>query len=181
MPVNYEALLLDLSGVIYDGTRVIQGAVAFMERARATSLVLRFVTNTATKSAATIRQDLLRMGIEIAPHELFTAPLAAKSYIEANGLRPYCLIHPEIEPDFAELPQENPNCVLLGDAREGLNYDSLNRAFRLCKQGAPLIAIRLNKYFMDDQGLMQDAGPFVRAIEWVADTEAIIMGKQEPL
>jgi HAD superfamily hydrolase (TIGR01458 family) len=76
--------------------------------------------------------------------------------------------------------QRDPNCVLLGDARERLDYASLNQAFRLCKQGGRLIGIGMNKYFKDENGLNLDAGPFIRAIEWAADTSAIIMGKPSP-
>ena len=38
----------------------------------------------------------------------------------------------------------------------------------------------MNRYFKDEDGLKLDAGPFIRAIEWAADTEAIIMGKPSP-
>ena len=172
-----RALLLDLSGVLYDGTRIIPGAVEAIAHARQHNLVLRFVTNTASKSAAVILAELEAMGIPVQPDELFTAPMAAKAYIEQQRLRPFCLIHRSLLPEFAQLPQHNPNCVLLGDARNDLNYDNMNHAFQLCKQGAPLIGIGMNKYFMDTDGLMLDAGAFIHAIEWAADTNAIIMGK----
>lgn len=172
-----KAMFLDLGGVLYDGSRPIAGAVEFIARARAAGLTLRFVTNTATKSAAGIVADLARMGIAIEARELLTAPLAARAHILAHRLRPMCIIHEAIRPDFADIEQHDPNCVLLGDAREGLGYAALNAAFRLCKAGAPLIGIGLNKYFMDDQGLMLDAGAFIRGLEWAADTKALIMGK----
>ena len=54
--------------------------------------------------------------------------------------------------------------MLLGDARQDLNYDNLNAAFRLCKSGAPLIGIGMNKYFKDDEGLKLDAGGFIRLL-----------------
>ena len=38
----------------------------------------------------------------------------------------------------------------------------------------------MNKYFKDENRLSLDAGPFIRAIEWAADTTAIIMGKPSP-
>lgn len=172
-----RALLLDLSGVLYDGTRLIAGAVDTIAAARQRGLVLRFVTNTASKPASVILAELEAMGIPVQTDELFTAPMAAKAYIEQQGLRPFCLIHRSLLPEFAALPQSDPNCVLLGDARNDLNYDNLNHAFQLCKKGAPLIGIGMNKYFMDTDGLMLDAGAFIHAIEWAADTQAIVMGK----
>lgn len=177
MSATPRALLLDLSGVLYDGSRVIAGAIDTIARARQRQLTLRFVTNTATKSAATILADLATMGFEVAADELFTAPMAAKAYIQAQQLRPFCLIHPALQPEFRDLNQHSPNCVLLGDARDDLNYANLNTAFRLCKNGAPLIGIGMNKYFREEDGLKLDAGGFIRLVEWAADCRATIMGK----
>lgn len=173
----FDALLLDLSGVLYDGTRLIAGAREAVATARQRGLILRFVTNTASKPAAAIRDELRQMGFDVRDGELFTAPMAAKQYLQQHNLRPWCLIHRAIRHEFADLDQHEPNCVLLGDARDDLNYTTLNRAFQLCKGGAPLLGIGMNRYFMDEEGLMLDAGAFIRAIEWAAGVEAIIIGK----
>ncbi|MCB1906398.1 MAG: TIGR01458 family HAD-type hydrolase [Rhodocyclaceae bacterium] len=177
MTADWKALLLDLSGVLFDGRRPIDGAVAFMRRARQSGRPLRFVTNTATKPAATIVDEMRQMGFEASLEELFTAPRAAHDYIASRGLRPYCLVHPSIRPEFDDVPQTDPNCVLLGDARDELNYRNLNRAFRLLHAGAPLIGIGLNRYFMDEGGMMLDTGAFIRGLEWAAGIDAVIMGK----
>ncbi len=177
MSSRYDALLLDLSGVLYDGSRLIAGAPEAVAAARGRGLILRFVTNTASKPAVTILAELQQMGIDARDGELVTAPMAAKQYLQRHDLRPYALVHRAIRHEFADIDQNEPNCVLLGDARDDLDYNHLNRAFQLCKQGAPLIGIGMNKYFMDDDGLMLDAGAFIRAIEWAADIEAVIMGK----
>lgn len=173
----YRALLLDLSGVLYEGSHIIEGAIETVARARERKLILRFVTNTATKSSATIARDLKKLQIDVQPGELFTAPKAAKSYILQERLRPYCLLHRDIKSEFEQIDQHDPNCVVLGDARDDLSYAALNQAFRLCKQGAPLLGIGMNKYFKDDEGLKLDAGAFIKAISWAADCEPIIMGK----
>lgn len=177
MTLAYKALFFDLSGVLYEGNRVIDGAAETITKAREKDLVLRFVTNTATKNSQTIIDGLHAMDIFIAEEELFTAPIAAKRYIQQRQWRPYCLIHQALQKDFAELTQQDPNCVLIGDVQEGLDYQRLNKAFQLCKQNMPLIGIGKNKYFKNEQGLNLDAGAFIHAIEWAADTNAIIMGK----
>lgn len=177
MEISCKALLLDLSGVVWEGEERIDGAAETIEEARSRGLTLRFVTNTATKSSADLLKKLERMEIDLEPEELFTAPNAARRYIEKKELRPYCLIHEAIHSEFSDLDQENPNCVLLGDARSDLNYESLNEAFRICHSGAELIGIGMNRYFKDGDDLSLDAGPFIHALEWAAETEAIIMGK----
>ena len=174
---SIKAIFFDLSGVLYDGSQHIDGAVDTVAEARRRGLTLRFVTNTASKGAAKILDDLYRMGFDIPAGELYTAPIAARDYVKAKGLRPYCLIHRALINDFAALDQSNPNCVILGDARDDLHYQSMNRAFGLCMEGAPLIAIGMNKYFKDDGGLKLDAGAFAQAIGWAAGIEPIVMGK----
>ncbi|WP_027329902.1 TIGR01458 family HAD-type hydrolase [Marinimicrobium agarilyticum] len=177
MTTPVKALFIDLSGVLYDGKDVIPGALEAMSHARQKGLTLRFVTNTATQSRETILENLATMGFSVEPEELFTAPDAALSYLQAQNLRPYALVHPSIKPMFDAQAEEEPNCVVLGDAREDLNYANLNQAFRYALEHRTLIAIGDNKYFSDGDQLCLDAGPFVRAIAWASDVEPVIMGK----
>lgn len=177
MAETYRAVLLDLSGVLYVDETAIDGAAAAIGKLQGSGVKLRFVTNTARKTRAQLLDDLAGMGFEIEPRTLFTAPLAAKAWVQQRGLRPYCLVHRNILPEFEDLERHAPNAVILGDAGEDLNYENINRAFRLCLDGAPLIAIGDNRYFKTETGLSLDAGPFVHALEYAADTRAIVMGK----
>lgn len=177
MTYSYKALFLDLDGVLFVGSEPIAGAADTINMAREKGLTLRFLTNTATQPRHQLIAKLASMDICVEENELYTAPIAAKQYLQQQGLRPYCLIHRDIRCDVAGLNETDPNCVLLGDARDELNYQNLNHAFQLCINGAPLIGIGMNRYFKNEQGLMLDSGPFIRAIEWAAGTEAIIMGK----
>ena len=179
MDESCRALFFDLSGVLYEGSQAIPGATEAIATARDKGFTLRFVTNTATKSSQQILSDLRTMNIHVPEHELFTAPIAAAAYIAARDLSPYCLLHESIRASFSKFESDSPDCVVLGDARDALNYENLNRAFALCMAGAPLIAIGMNKYFKDEQGLKLDAGPFVKALEWAVDTQAIVMGKPD--
>jgi HAD superfamily hydrolase (TIGR01458 family) len=172
-----KAVLFDLSGVLYIGTAAIPGAVDTIRRLRQQGVILRFVTNTASQSFDMVLQQLRRLGFETDESELFTAPKAAKQYLLQHQLRPYCLIHSLLKAEFEEIDQTDPNCVLLGDAQDDLNYKALNHAFNLLEQGYPLIGIGKNKYYKDTEGFKLDAGTFIHALEWASDTQAIITGK----
>ena len=174
---SVHAMFLDLSGVLYEGDTLVPGAVDAVNRFRDQGLILRFVTNTATKSTSQILEKLHGMGIPLKDEELFTAPMAARALIRKKGWRPHCLVHEQIQSDFDTFSSEDPDCVVVGDARDGLTYDALNQAFRLLKDGAPLIGIGYNRCFKGDDGMMLDAGAFIHALEWAAETEAIITGK----
>ena len=124
-----------------------------------------------------LHEGLQRLGFDVPAAHIFTAPLAVRRYLEAHALRPYLLIHPNLAPEFADLPQEEPNAVVLGFAQQSFTYESLNRAFRLLKNGAPLLATGRTRYFQGRENLELDAGPFVTSLEYAAETDAIILGK----
>jgi len=177
-----KALLLDLQGVLFEDGTPLPGAVEAVRAARAGGRILRFVTNTATRHPAAILADLRAMGFTVEEPELFTAPLAARSYLQRQRWRPHALVHPAIRSLFDDLtgssgPGAEPDCVVLGDARDELSYANLNVVYRLVRAGRPLIGIGMNRCFREGGEWMLDAGAFIRAIEWAALTEALVMGK----
>jgi HAD superfamily hydrolase (TIGR01458 family) len=169
--------LFDLSGVLYVGGKAVEGAPAALETLRQSGIAVRFVTNVTRLSAEGILQRLSKMGFEIGDAELISAPRAARSYLLERRLSPYLLIHPALQPEFADLVTDSPNAVLLGDAGDGFNYASLNRAFRLLMEGAAFLAMGNNHYFREDGGLSLDIGPFVAALEYASGKKAVILGK----
>ncbi|RUM90856.1 MAG: TIGR01458 family HAD-type hydrolase [Thiomicrospira sp.] len=176
---NIKAVFLDLSGVLYIGTKALPGAVETVHHLKQQGFILRFVTNTASQPSEMILQQLTRLGFDVNETELFTAPKAAIQYLLHHQLRPYCLIHTLLKPEFEDIDQTDPNCVLLGDAQDDLTYQNLNTAFNLLEQGYPLIGIGNNKYYKDSEGFKLDAGAFIHALEWASDTRAIITGKPD--
>ncbi len=172
-----KGIFFDISGVLLDGEDRINGADQALTSVRQAGLPYRLVTNTSQKTRALLVAQLQKAGLSVAADDVYTAPLAAKDYVLKHQLRPYCLIHPNLETEFNDLDQTQPNAVVIGDAAEGFTYENLNTVFRLCMEGAPLIAIGHNKYFKKNGVFYLDAGPFVEAIEYACDIEAVITGK----
>ena len=172
-----EGVLLDLSGVLYVGDSALTGATRALARLREAGLPVRFVTNVTRRPFDEILERLRAMGFDIAPDELLTAPRAARAYVDSRGLRPYLLIHPALEPEFADLDTGSPNAVLLGDAEDRFDYAHLNRAFRVIMEGGALLAMGNNQYFQDRDGLSLDIGPFVAALEYASGERAVVLGK----
>lgn len=177
----YKTVLLDISGVLYQGNVPIPGAVRAVEKLREAGVVLRFVTNTSRQPAGALLEKLHNLGFEVTPGELFTAPQAARRWLVERGHRPFLIVHPDIETEFEGLDQTNPDAVLLADAEDRLNYNYLDKAFALLMEGAPLLAIGDNRYFQGGDRLHLDAGPFVRALEYAAGIRAQIAGKPSRL
>lgn len=185
MATRSQALLLDVQGVLVDNGVALAGAVETVGAARCRGLAIRLVTNTATRHHAQLLQELRALGFAVEAEELFTAPLAAQRWLQRHQLRPLALVHPAIAPLFQELGGEEgagqsagqPNCVLLGDARDQLSYANLNRALELLLEGAPLVGIGRNRRFREDGHWLLDAGAFLQALEYGASCEATVLGK----
>lgn len=174
---SVRGCLLDLSGVLHVGSAPLPGAREAVNRLRRLPIGLRFLTNTSRTPHALLLAQMNQMGLDIAADELLTAPLATRLVLEQRRLRPYLLIHPRLRPDFAGLPRHRPNAVVVGDAGPYFSYQRLNRALRLLMQGAPLLAIAQNRYFMAADGLNLDAGAFVAGLEYAAGLRAEVIGK----
>lgn len=176
-----EAVLFDLNGVLYTSTDSdadpVPGALQAIDRITASGMPVRYITNTTRSPSASILEKLEKMGFAISKDEIFTAPLAVKKYLIEKNLSPFLLIHPDLEIEFADLKKGSFNAVVVGDAGPTFSYENMNTAFRLLDQGCPLIAMGMNRYFREKDGLSLDAGPFIVALEYAASTEAVIIGK----
>ena len=172
-----EGIFFDISGVLLDGAELLQNADKAINYVEEKKLPYRLITNTSQQPRSKIVKQLQDAGINIAEEHVYTAPLAAKDYVLSHNLRPFCLIHRGLKCEFSDIVQNDPNAVIIGDAANDFNYVNLNHAFRLCLEGAPLIAIGHNKYFKKSGDFFMDAGPFVEAIEYACDIEAVITGK----
>lgn len=176
-----KSVLLDLSGVIYDGNGAIPGALTAVSRLRDCGLRLRFVTNTTRMTKKNILLRLETLGLALTEDELFTPSQAACDWLRIRGCSAHLLVHPNLVEEFAERQGGGTKAVVVGDAGEAFDYAKLNEAFRKLVDGAPLLALAMNRTFKDDDNLLSlDAGGFVKALEYASGTTAIVLGKPSP-
>jgi HAD superfamily hydrolase (TIGR01458 family) len=175
-----RALLIDLDGVLYVEEEPITGAVEAINRLREHRLALRFVTNTTAHSRDRTLNKLARLGLGVDDRELITpAALAVQPCRERGHHRVALIMNEEVKRDFKELDGTTgrADAVIIGDLGSAFGYDVLNHAFRQVMDGAELIALQKNRYWMRADGLSLDVGPFVAAIEFAARRDAYVVGK----
>jgi HAD superfamily hydrolase (TIGR01458 family) len=179
-PSSVRALLIDLDGVLYVEDEPIPGAKEAVAALRERGLGLRFVTNTTARSQRQTLERLERLGFGVAPEELVTpAALARRRCEEAGHERVALIMNEDVKRDFEGLTETDsgPDAVIMGDLGEAFGFEILNRAFRLVMDGAELIALQKNRFWLTPDGLSLDAGPFVAAIEYATGCEALVVGK----
>ena len=177
---DVAALLIDLDGVLYIEDERIPGAAEAVGRLRSRGLALRFVTNTTAHSRELTLEKLARLGFSVADEELATpAVLAVQHCRERHHERVALVMNEEVKHDFTELEETSSaaDAVIIGDLGEAFGYDVLNQTFRQVMDGAELIALQKNRYWMRADGLSLDVGPFVAAIEFATGKEAYVVGK----
>ena len=173
-------LVLDLDGTVYFGDDPIPGATDAIEQLRRAGVPMCFATNTTRRPRSDLVSRLASMGIEVIAEELFTAPVAAARWLAGVGATRVSLLL--AEPTFEEfedfaLDDETPEYVVVGDLGEEWTFDRLNLAFRALKRGAVLVAIQKNRFWDPGGGLCLDAGPFVAALEYASERDAVLVGK----
>jgi HAD superfamily hydrolase (TIGR01458 family) len=175
-----EALLLDLSGVIYVQDEAVPGAAEALEQLREAGFPIRLVTNTTMRPRRSILERLDRLGIEADPAELLTPATLARRRCEEAGYDSVALVVlDELREDLEGLEESEGgvDAVIVGDLGDRWDYQVLNRAFRRLMEGAELIALQKNRYWETAEGLSLDAGPFVAALEYAVGREAEVVGK----
>ena len=178
--IEARALLLDLDGVLYVEDEPVAGAREAVAQLRERGLALRFVTNTTSRPRDAILERLHRLGFEVGPDELSTPAALAVDRCSTQGhRRAMLLVRDDVKQDFAgvEEAEREVDAVIVGDLGDAFGYAVLNRAFRQLIDGAELIALQRNRYWMTPDGLSLDVGPFVAALEYAARTDAFVVGK----
>jgi HAD superfamily hydrolase (TIGR01458 family) len=175
-----RVVLIDLDGVVYVEDEPVPGAHEAVERLRDGGRVLRFVTNTTSRSRPATLEKLRRLGFSVGEEELMTpAALAVRHCLQEGQRRVSLLMNEEVKGDFGELQEDDdePEAVIVGDMGEDFAYPVLNRAFRHVMAGAELIALQRNRFWQRADGLSLDVGPFVAALEYTTAREAYVVGK----
>jgi phospholysine phosphohistidine inorganic pyrophosphate phosphatase len=183
MTDELHALLIDLDGVLYVEDEPVPGARAAVAQLRDSGAALRFVTNTTARPRRAILDRLHRLGFDPEPRELVTpATLAVRHCADRGNTRVALLMNDAVKEDFGELEEidDHAQAVIVGDLGDAFGYDILNHAFRQLMDGAELVALQKNRYWLTPDGLSLDVGAFVAALEYASGKRAFVVGKPAP-
>jgi len=185
MATHHKLILLDLDGTLYVGNQEIPGAVDAITQLRQQGFILRFLTNTTTKSHGELLAQMASLGFKLEPDELISAPVGARLELQViqqklnRPVRIWPVVAEAIKPDFAEFEWDEaaPDFVVLGDIGERWDLALINRLFNAMHSGAELIALHKNRFWQTETGLKADIGFFIAGLEYVCSKNARVMGK----
>lgn len=184
-----RALLLDLDGVIVLAGRAIDGSVDAVNALERRAIPYRIVTNTSLISRTTLSRYAASLGNDIPP-ERFQSALSASAAHAATafpGQPLYVIASSDARTEFegqrllsneeAAEPWAQAAAVIVGDSPEELTHTNLNSAFRLVRNGARLVGMHRNPWWVTPDGPTLDSGAYVAGLEFATGMRARIIGK----
>ncbi|MFI9611580.1 HAD-IIA family hydrolase [Streptomyces sp. NPDC052023] len=183
-----RAVLIDIDGVLTVSWRPLPGAVDALRAIRDAGLPVALVTNTTSRTRASLAATLAEAGFPVTPDDILTAPAVTAAYLTAHfpGARCLLLNSGDIGEDLEGVrlvsadvaaADEAVDVVVVGGAGPEFTYPALNRAFGHLERGARLVAMHRNLYWRTRDGLQLDTGAFLAGLERAAGTEAVVTGK----
>lgn len=177
-----QAFLIDLDGVLYIGKNPIPGVKQCLQRMEELGYGCRFVSNSTRRSRASVAERLKSLGYSVPAGHIYTPPLAAIKHMKGSGKeRCFLLTAGDVHRDFEDagicICEEDADYVVIGDAGNSFTFERLNHALRLILDGAEILALEKDRYWMEPQGLVLSTGPFVAALEYATGKKAELMGK----
>lgn len=184
-----RALLLDLDGVVVLKGDAIPGAADAVRALNDRGIPFRVVTNTSLVSRSSLARFGASIGVHVPADRIMSALSVSAAYTAHHfpGRPLYVLSSDDARSEFegqrlltddeAGAPDATAAAVVVGDSPEVVNHASLNRAFRLIRNGAALIAMHKNRWWLTPDGPTIDSGAIVAGLEFAAGVRAITVGK----
>jgi HAD superfamily hydrolase (TIGR01458 family) len=177
-----SAVLLDIDGVLVASWKPIAGAADAMARLRAAGLVVRFLTNTTSRTRAAIADALRDAGIPVDDDEIATATSATATYLRSRypGRRVLLLDEgPTDDLGDVELvgADRDPEVVVLGGAGPAFGWAEISGLAELVAEGAPFVAMHGSAVWQTDEGLRLDTGAYAAAIAAATGIAPTVVGK----
>jgi HAD superfamily hydrolase (TIGR01450 family) len=188
-----RALIIDIDGVLVLAGRQIPGAADGLAALDRRGVPWRILTNTSTATRPVLSERLAGYGLAVPPERITTSLSAAAAHTASHfpGQPLFVIAAAAALPEFAgqrllseeeaDEPGAQAGAVVIGDGGDGLSYRNLNRAFRLVRRGAALLAMHRNAWWLTEEGETLDIGGYVVGLEFATGTKALVTGKPSQL
>jgi glycerol-1-phosphatase len=186
---QYDVLLADLDGVVYEGNAAIKDAPEAIRELQRLGLPVGYVTNNSSRRPETIAEQLAGFGVVCAPENIIgsgktgvdilktmVAPGSRVLVVGGEGLRARVL-----ESGFELVADSNgrPDAVIQGFAPDVSWRDLAEAAFSI-QNGAKWVATNQDWTLPQEKGLAPGNGTLVSAVHTAVGQLPVVAGKPEP-
>jgi glycerol 3-phosphatase-2 len=185
--VSGPVVCCDLDGVLWRGEDAIPGAAAGVGTLRDAGLRVVFVSNNSGRPVGDVVDRLGVLGVRAVPDDVLTSAEAAASLLArdlAPGSRVFACagqgVVEALEAVHLVPVRDGPAEAVVVGIHTGFDYDELDRASRLVRDGARLIAANLDATYPVGGGLLPGSGAIVAAVATASGATPEVAGKPEP-
>jgi len=188
-----RALVLDVDGVLLMKGAALPGAAEALTALEARGIPFRVATNFTAAHRGTLAARFQAAGLPVPEERIVTAASvsAARTAATYPGQLLFVITTPDGRREFdgqhvlpfeeADAPGARVAAVVIGDGETDLSRANLDRAFRLIRDGAALLAMHRNPWWFTSRGPTLDSGAFVAALEFATGVRAVMCGKPGPI
>jgi glycerol-1-phosphatase len=186
----YDAVLFDLDGTVYHGTRVIPGAPEAVRAVREHGTSVRFVTNNASKAPDEVIAHLAGLGMPTETDEVHTSAQAGVRLLEERlepGAEVLVVGTRSLADEVARagLKPVRKNAGSVQAVVQGHSPDNtwaaLAEACLAIRAGALWVACNVDATLPSERGLLPGNGSMVAALRTATDVAPLVAGKPQPL
>ena len=184
--LNKKGFICDMDGVIYHGTRILDGVREFVNWMIENDKKFVFLTNSPERTPHELSMKLERMGLTISAEHFYTSALATAEFLhsQAPGCTAYVLGEAALSKALYDqqiyMNDVNPDYVVIGETRT-YNFEKIEKAIELVNKGAKLIGANPDTIGVTERGIMPATGSLIAPIEIATGKKAYFVGKPNPL
>lgn len=175
-----------MDGVIYHGSRLLEGSKGFVNWLQSQDKRFLFLTNSSARSPRELHQRLLHLGIEVGEDHFITSAMATASFIAAQcpGGRVYAIgdsgLYQALYEAGLSVDESRPDYVVVGETRS-YNFEKIEIAIQLVLAGAKLIGTNPDLTGPTEKGIAPACRALIAPIEMATGRQAYFIGKPNPL
>ena len=181
-----DGFICDMDGVIYHGSRILDGVREFVNWMQDNDKKFVFLTNSPERTPHELSMKLARMGLEVSPDHFYTSAMATAEFLhtQSPGCTAYVIGEAALSKALYDhgiyMNDVNPEYVVVGETRT-YSFEKIEKAIALINRGAKLIGTNPDTIGVTESGIMPATGSLVAPIEIATGKKAYFIGKPNPL
>ncbi len=178
--------ICDMDGVIYHGSRILDGVTEFINWMIDNDKKFVFLTNSAERTPHELSMKLERMGLHVSPDHFYTSAMATAEFLHSQKPDSTAYVIGEAALTKAlydhriYMNDVNPDYVVVGETRT-YSFEKIEKAIELVLKGAKLIGTNPDITGPTERGIMPATGALIAPIEIATGKKAYFVGKPNPL
>jgi NagD protein len=181
-----KGFICDMDGVIYHGSKILDGVADFVNWMIDTDKKFIFLTNSPERTPHELSMKLERMGLSVDANHFYTSAMATAEFLHSQmpGCTAYVIGEAALSKALYDkgiyMNDVDPDYVVLGETRT-YGFEKIERAIALVNRGAKLIGANPDTIGITERGVMPATGSLIAPIEIATGKKAYFVGKPNPV